>query len=275
MKKNILFIVLFSFALVSCNESVKVDEDKLKNIKKVAVVVFTLKARIAHRDDPKDDDTDIAAWGPNRTAFGLGQKAADLAYPTFIEELNRQGLPFNVMSFEEMKSNTAFMAMQPAKKDEMTDKAMLATVTALKPNRGAASANGFINFGLPKKWKSSGSAVTGGKDELEYIRKAIEALGVDAAIVIVDRGTSFQCRLACVVGTGDSTMGGAFNGALVGKDGSVIFEVNNWFQGKAHAAMAGYIVNPAQRTKLYEQHGVRMGQVFSETLLKFINKDKA
>jgi len=50
----ILIILLFLFVASCANQSVSVDEDKMKNVKKVAVVIFTMKAKIVYRDDPKD-----------------------------------------------------------------------------------------------------------------------------------------------------------------------------------------------------------------------------
>lgn len=276
MKKNMLIALLTVFVASCSSQSVKLDEDKMKNIKNVAVVVYTLKAKIAYRDDPKQDDSDLGAWAANTTAYGLGEKAANKSFPEFVKELNAQNLPFKVMSVDDMKTNSAFMALQPeASSEKLTDEAMKAALTSAKTNKAGTSASGFINFGLPRKWKSDGSALTGKKGEMEYIKKAIDALGVDAAIVIVDRGTSFQCRIACVLGSGDATMGGAFNAALVGKDGSIILGVNNWFNGKAHALMARYVVNPLQREKLYSQHGVRMAQVFGETYQKHTQPKKS
>ncbi len=266
MKKSFLIILLAVFVTSCASQSVSVDEDKMKNIKNVAVIIFTMKAKIAYRDNPKEDDSDLGAWGANSTAFGIGENAANLALPEFLNELNNQNLPFKVMALEEMKKNSAYMALQPpAPASPRTKKTMKTALSALKTNRAATGATGFVNFGLPKKWKSNGKALTGKKGEAEYIKKAIDALGVDAALVIVDRGTSFQCRLACALGSGDATMGGAFNAALIGKDGSTIIAANNWFNGKAHAVMARYVVNPLQREKLYTQHGVRMAQVFADT----------
>jgi len=275
MKKNLLFILLSVFITSCATQSVSVDEDKMKNIKKVAVVIFTMRAKLVYRDDPKDNDSDIAAFIANTTAFDIGENAANLAFPQFTKELNNQNLPFKVLTVEELRENSAYMALQPpAPTNKLDEKAKKTALAAVSTNRAGTAPAGFIHFGLPRKWKASGKALTGKKGEMEYIKKAIDVLGVDAAIVIVDRGTSFQCRLACVFGTGDSTMGSAFNAALIGKDGSTILAVNNWFHGKAHAAMAGYIVNPLQRSELYFQHGIRMAQVFAETYRKHTQPKK-
>jgi len=162
------------------------------------------------------------------------------------------------------------MALQPpAPANPLTEDAKKAALAAVSTNRTGTAPAGFTHFGLPKKWKANGKALTGKKGEMEYIKKAIDALGVDAAIILVDRGSSFQCRLACGLGNGDSTMGGAFNAAIIGKDGSTIVAVNNWFNGKAHAVMYRYVVNPLQRESLYTQHGVRMAQVFAKTYREY------
>lgn len=266
MKKNILFILLSIFVASCASQSVSVDEDKMKNIKNVAVVIFTMKAKIVYRDDPKQNDSDLGAIFANSTAFGIGENAANLAFPEFLKELNNQNLPFKVLTAEELKANSAYMALQPpAPANPSTDKVKKAALASVSTNRAGTAPTGFVHFGLPKKWKANGKALTGKKGEMEYIKKAIDALGVDAAIVIVDRGSSYQCRAACILGNGDATMGGAFNAAIIGKDGSTIVAVNNWFHGKAHALMARYVVNPLQRENLYLQHGTRMAQVFAKT----------
>lgn len=270
MNGKILIILLSVFVASCAGQSFRIDETRMKSVKTVGVVIFTVKAKISFRKDAREDDSKFGAWSANSTSFGIGENAANLAFPEFVKELNRQNLPFRVLSVDQMKANSVFMALQPdTSSRSQTDEAKVAALAAVSSNRTGTGPTGFIDFGLPKDWESDGDALTGEKGEMEYIKKAIDALGVDAAIVIVDRGASFQCRLACFFGTGDATMGGAFNAAMISKDGSTILTVNNWFDGKAHAVMVNYVVNPIQREKLYLQHGVRLAQVFAETYREF------
>jgi hypothetical protein len=266
MKAKIL-VILLSIFIVSCaSQSFRIDEARIKSVKSVAVVIFTIKAKIVYREDPREDDSDFSAWAANSSAFGIGENAANLAFPEFVKEINHQNLPFRVLSIDQMRSNAAFMALQPPSPEgTSTNQAKIAALAAISTNSAGTGPTGWIDFGLPEDWEDDGTALTGEEGEMNYIMKSIDALGVDGAIVIVDRGASFQCRLACFWGNGDSTMGSAFNAALVGRDGATILALNNWFDGSAHALMTSYVVNPLQRENLYSQHGVRMAKVFGET----------
>ncbi|MDH3353998.1 MAG: hypothetical protein OEL79_02145 [Chromatiales bacterium] len=264
MKKRILLILL-SFAVISCGEQVKVDRNVMKNIKTVAVI-YTIKAKIAHRDDSREDDSDLGAWPANTSAYGFGENAANLAFPELLNELNNQNLPFKVLTVNQLKANAAFMALQPeVKVKDASDEVMRAALTSVSSDSGASGPTGFVHLQLPDEWEDDGNALTGEKGEMAYIKNAIKALGVDAVLVISDRGASYQCRAACILGNGDATMGGALNTALVSKSGSILFNLNSWFDGSSHALMARYIVNPLQRDKLYTQHGINTAKNFAQT----------
>jgi len=281
---KILILVFITALFSGCATHAKIDQDKLASVKKVAVVVFTLKKSIEHRDDPTEDDSDWHANLSNATTKGDGVTASTLAFPRFVSELNSKGLPFNVMTLDEMKGNAAYMELYTPPKQESTEKIVAketATLyaktfiggeTVLQMFSGApdaASPSGIMNFGLPEdEWDEDDNALTGAKGEMEHIKKSIKALGVDAALVIVDRGTSFQCNLACVMGTGDSSMGGAFYSSLILPNGEDIAKINFWFEGDAHAGMVTYVVNPLQRESLYKAHGKKMGEEYVELFLE-------
>ena len=252
MKHYFLGLLLLGF-LSGCGGPVKVNQDELKKVKKVAVIVFALKSTIEHRDTPAEDDSDLGAALANETAFGDGETAANLAFPEFINTLNSKKLPFHVLTIKEMKANKKFMSLYKAPKKESKGNALTSFFGA---SAYARSPTGFMNFGMVEEYdKDECTPLTGKSGEQFYIQKAMEALKVDAALIVVDRGTSFQCNLACGLGNGDSSMGGAVHTLLMGRSGQTVAKFNFDFEGSSHALMARYIVNPLQRDKLYKAHG--------------------
>ena len=261
-----IFILIF---LSACTSNVKIDQDKLSQVKKVAVVIFTLKKSIEYRDEPNKDDSDILALHANSLAAGDGENAATLALPSFINQLNTYKLPFKVMSLAQMKNNKKFMSLY----QKPEDKGLLGTLGSFfSSGLDGASARGFMNFGLPEKFnENNGKALMGKDHEIKYIRAAMQALNVDAALIVVDRGTSFQCNALCLSGTGQASMGGAFHSLLINRRGDEVVRVNQWFEGNANALMTVYAVNPLERDGLYSAHGKQMADEYYKA---FINQGK-
>ncbi len=256
MKNTLIGLLMLAF-LSACSSGVKINESELKKVKKVAVVVFTLKKSIEYRDEPTKDDSDFLALTANTTAAGSGENAATLALPQFIRELDRQ-MPFKVLTVEEMRANKKFMALYTPPKEVGLMGALGSFFVGGPP---AESARGFMNFGLPSSYdEDDGEAIMGEKGEMKYIKAAMEALKVDAALIIVDRGTSFQCNLLCLNGGGQASMGGAFHSVLLGRNGQEIVKLNTWFEGEANALMGAYIVEPLERDYLYKEHGKKMAK---------------
>jgi len=104
----------------------------------------------------------------------------------------------------------------------------------------------------------------GTPEETAYIKESIQALGVDAALIINDWGYAFSCD-ACMGGTGTGSSSTAFLASLVNANGEVIMNMREWFvTTPTTAPMVGYIINPFQHESLFKGHGTRMATVFMD-----------
>ena len=57
--KKILVLAVLTLALSACSSTaVRIDQDQIGQVKKVAVVVFALKKSIEYRDEPTEDDSE-------------------------------------------------------------------------------------------------------------------------------------------------------------------------------------------------------------------------
>ncbi len=280
-KNNIIFALAALIALSGCATST-VNKAKVDQVKKVAVVIFTVPDKIEFRSDPKDSSKSLLQIVAMAAGSADSSKAASLSYRSFIDSLNAQGLPFKVISADEVKGNAKFNALYvapapapQAQEGGLAMKLAMGFLAAAAPpsiTQGIAP-EGLREFGLPQVW-TSGNPLMGTKDEAKYIRDAIEALGVDAALVIADLGYSFSCNL-CVGATGSASTGSAFVAALVDKDGAPIMSLREWFgTSGAHSAMVAYVVNPLQHDSLFTSHGKYMGEVFAKTFKEALKDAK-
>ena len=198
-----------------------------------------------------------------------GYKAADAAIRTFTQTLQKQDLPFNIMSHSKVISNAQFTALyHPASTTETKTETgflgkFISNVTSDK-SIGAAPTK-MNQYGLVTAWTGN-SALTNKGGENNYIKKSIEALKVDAVLVINDIGFSFSCEACIGAGgamNGAASTGSAFNATLVTRSGPVM-NIREWFATTdEQGAMVAGIVNPTEHKVLFEEHGRKMARVFA------------
>ncbi len=231
--------------------------------------MYTVPEQISYRDDPRENSTGVLA-ALAETAIGKnGNNAADTAVKTFTATLQKQGLSFNVMPYSAVVSNVKFAALykpvSAAKKqaDEgMMGQALsfLGSMSGSKSSVGVAPKN-MNQYGLAANW-SGDTALTSKAGESDYIKQAIEALKVDAVLVVNDPGFSFSCE-ACIGGAGVASTGSAFNATLIARSGPVM-NIREWFATTdEQGAMLAGVVDPTEHTELFEEHGRRMAQVYA------------
>ncbi len=273
-KIKLCLMLSLSVFLVACSFGKNdVNVDEVKKIKKVAVIMYTVPPQIVYRDDTRKNSTSQLAEdliGKN------GGKAADIAVRTFTATLQAQGLPFEVMSHSQVISNKTFAALYKptvvVKKKE-DDSVLMQALSFLgsveeKPSYLGTGPGGMNEYGLTVGW-NSGSALTGKPGEGTYIIKALEALKVDAVLVVNDPGFSFSCE-ACV-GIGDSmsgvaSTGSGFNATLITRTGPVM-NIKEWFATTdEQATMVMSVVDPTEHENLFKEHGRRMAEVFSDAV---------
>lgn len=270
MNNSKLYVALSLSVLLSACSLGKntVNLNEVKKVKSVAVIMYTVPEQIVYRDDVKKSSTSQLAEdliGKN------GGEAANAAVISFTETLQKQGLPFKVMTNAEVMSNADFVALyKPAtvEKKKVDDSLLGQTLSFLATPKPSYLGSGPVNmnqYGLVTAWGAD-TALTGKPGEDAYIKKAIEALKVDAVLVVNDTGFSFSCE-ACI-GIGDSmsgaaSTGSAFNATLITRSGPVM-NIREWFgTTDDQAPMLMGIVDPTEHTALFEEHGRRMAEVFS------------
>lgn len=277
----VLLTLAAGLLLASGCSSVNFDKEAVGKVKKVAVVMYTVPTSIEYYDDAQDHQKTLLQIAAALATINNGQQAATISQKTFITELNRQGLGFKAISQAEMMNNTAFLKIsnkyvaarmeQKAAAEEKKSGAMKA-LSMLSALGGGGSMDipegigpeGQPEFGLITKWITADGALMGGEGEMAYIKEAIAALGVDAALVINDQGYSFSCEI-CVGGTGSGSTGSAFLISIVDRNGKEILGMREWFAFQPRsAAMAVYIVNPLQHDSLFEGHGIKTARVFAD-----------
>lgn len=272
MKNAKLYIALLLPALLTACSFGKntVDVEAVKKIKTVAVIMYTVPEQIVYRGDPREKSASLLA-ALTETAIGKnGSDAANAAVRTFTETLQKQGLPFDVMSHSKVISNAKFAALyNPVSAvEKKADSGVMSFLGSLSGSKiTVATAPAKMNqYGLVRDWRGD-TALTKKAGEADYIKKAIEALKVDAVMVVNDMGFTFSCE-ACVgvssAMSGVASTGSAFNATLMTRTGSVM-NIREWFgtTDKQGAMLAG-IVNPLEHKGLFEEHGRRMAEVYAE-----------
>lgn len=275
MNKIKLYItILLTVVLAACSfgkNTVNVEE--VKKIKTVAVIMYTVPEQISYRSDARDNSTGLLAALAETAIGNNGNNAADDAVKTFTEALRKQGLSFSVMPHSKVISNAKFTALYKpvsAAKKQADEGLLGKSLSFLGSMSGSKSAVGVApkkmnQYGLVADWRGD-TALTNNEGENEYIKKAIEALKVDAVLVVNDMGFSFSCE-ACVgvssAMSGVASTGSAFNATLISRSGPVM-NIREWFATTdEQGAMLAGIVDPTEHKELFEEHGRKMAEVYA------------
>lgn len=275
MNKSKLYVAIsLSVFLTACSfgkNTVNVEE--VKKIKKVAVIMYTVPEQITYRADARENSTSFLA-ALAETAIGKnGNSAADSAVKAFTDTLKKQGLSFDVMPHSDVVSNANFAALYKpvSEAEKQVDESLLGkSLSLLGSMSRSKSVTGVApdkmnQYGLIANW-STDTALTKKSGEDDYIKKAIEALKVDAVLVVNDMGFSFSCE-ACVgisnAMSGVASTGSAFNATLITRSGPVM-NIREWFATTdEQGAMVAGIVDPTEHKNLFEEHGRKMAQVYA------------
>jgi len=272
--------------LIGCTPKATVDRARLMTIKNVAVVMYTVPTEIKYKSDPKAVNTvslaRIALSAAQQASNGDGKEAATASYKTFVQELNAQSLPFQVMSFETVSGNPGFKALYMPASEEKKESGLLDAAGSLFGGGDSlmgAAPEGFNQYGIaPDAWNME-TALMGSDGESEYVKKAIEALGADGVLVIQDTGFCFSCE-ACVgtadVMTGAASTGSYFIATLFDRSMIPVLTIKEYFlTTDAQAAMVSNIIIPPLHEGLFNAHGKRFGQVFADSFRKAIKEPEA
>jgi hypothetical protein len=270
--------------LSNCAQS-KVNKSEMSKVKTVAVLVYTVPTAIVLKQDGRTKPNETLAQSVATFAgAGNGEQAATVSYQSFVTGLQGQNLPFRVLSADDVRNNAAIKALAapPAGSKTLSpDAERLLGQLGFKssdPNRDVGlGPDGLAQFGLPLDW-DDGDALAGTDAEKTYLLKAMEALNVDAAIVVTDIGYSWFCNYDCVGNSKTGTNGVAstqssYLAALVNRKGQTLLSQREWFQNTdANAPLIlSTVASPLQPT-LYKAHGARMAKVFAVSLQKAMAK---
>ena len=272
MKYKNVVLLICALLISGCASTLKFDKAKLKKVKKVGIVIFTVPESIKYKSDPKaGKESELSAVVKivaRKMSEGDGVKAATLSMRTFIKELNKSKLPFKVISRKEMLKRKSFKGLYSPPAPKKKAKGALGMLASFgSPNMSVGvGPKGINSYGLQSNW-SGGDALIGSDSEMEYIKKAIKALKVDAALVINDKGYSFSCNACAGAGgvmNGSASTGSAFTVTMVDKKGGPIMQLREWFGStSSNAMMVSNIVNPLEHEKLFKVHGQKMGKLFA------------
>lgn len=244
--------------------------ERVSAVRTAAVVYFTVPADVStysYVDDYRRAPTQA------ERAMDNGGQAAALSFQAFLEGIGPQNLPFRVLSFDETTGNAAFQALYAPRDPPPVDPDAgffdkifasfdnewgdLSIVEAAAPAR-------MNEFGL-RGWDT----LLTHPEERDYVRAAIAALGVDAAIVINDRGYRYSCRM-CFSLQGSAPSGEVSTAsravfALVDGQGTVLIKGRFSFSGsEATAGISFGTVEPEGQDALFAAHGRRMAIAFGE-----------
>ena len=294
MQCTLLLMGLLGLAMAGCSPSqVEFDKAALSQVKTVAVVLYSVPLTIQVREDPRGENKkgggamdvlkSMAAAAANT---GDGNRAATLAQESFIETMNKQDLPFKALTRDQMLARNGFATLareqreailaeiaKAAEEREKKQGAMGKAMSMLSSFGGGSSASqetaigaspdGIPSYGLVGNWSSASSAVLGIDRERDYLARSIEALGVDAVMVINDPGYSWGCS-TCLNNTGSASTQSAFLVTMVGRGGKPILQMRQWFaSGGGSAAMISGVINPLQHDGLFKGHGEKSAEVFA------------
>lgn len=280
-------MVLSAVALSGCSIGAKLEHDRaaMHEMKNVAVVMYSVPPSINYQDDPrKSGEKGLLQSLSEAVTSDNGGQAATLARDAFIENLNNSenGMSFRLMTTEQMMSNNKFVEINDKYIKQIADKKAaaaeeqnstslgqalsfmnsLAAASGEQVGSEGAAPKGGVSFGLATNWGGTTSALVNAEGEMNYVKEAIAALGVDGALIINDPGMSFSCD-ACIAGTGTASTGSAFLATLVDSSGTQVLSMRQWFAlSDGNAAILSYAVNPLEHDELFKGHGKKMGRVF-------------
>lgn len=284
---GILFTVLsYSMVLIiSCATwTVKVDKENVYKIKKVALVMYTVPTEIKYREDPKKKTPkslkDIAIAVAQKASYGDGIKAATISYKSFVDELNKQGLHFKILGYNEVVNNKQFAALYKPPKTDVKKTAMGSAMGMLGfgggPKQGAAP-EGINQFGISDDAWAMKTALMGSDEEKKYLEEALKALDIDGILVIQDTGFSFTCKgCAGPVGgpmSGVASSGSSFIATLFDKNLNPVINLKEYFlTTPANAPMVANIILPTLHDKLFIEHGKKMAIVYADKVKEALKK---
>ena len=272
MNKAKLYIaLLLPVLLTACSFGKNmVNVEAVKKVKNVAVIMYSVPEQIVYRSDARDNSTSFLGALAETSIGNNGVNAANTAVKTFTKTLQKQNLSFNVMSHAEVVSNSGFAALyrpESAAKKQVDESFLGKSLSFLGSMSGgksyvAVAPSKMNQYGLVKAWAGD-TALTNKAGELDYIKKSIEALKVDAVLVVNDMGFSFSCE-ACIGSTGVASTGSAFNATMITRAGTVM-NIREWFATTdEQGAMAMGIVDPTEHEELFAEHGRKMALVFAD-----------
>jgi len=275
IRKLMLLTLFITFASGCSMLKPKDYREQLAQIKTSAVIIYSVPEEIAYRKDPRETMKDNLLTKAIKLATKAdGATAATTAHDTLVSTFGNGSLPFKVMTKEDMLANEEFAKLVAPDPDlniggiNVTQvSGMLSMLSNDKSEPTGAAPASLKSFGLRN----------GQGNESEFIKQAIAALGVDAAIVIHDPGMSFNCK-ACVLlagagATGTGTTGSSYDIRIIDKSGTTLLAQQDWFdKTNASAAMAASIINPGDHKKLYEAHGQKIASNFSTYFNSYMNR---
>jgi hypothetical protein len=197
-----------------------------------------------------------------------------------VNELNKQGLHFKVLSYNEVIKNKSFAAMYKPPKLDVKKAAMGSAMGMLGIGGGqkkGAAPQGINQYGLSEDAWGMKTALIGSGDEKKYLEGAIKALDVDGILVIQDTGFSFTCKgCAGPVGgpmSGVASSGSSFIATLFDKDLNPVINLKEYFlTTPANAPMVANIIVPALHEKMFREHGKKMAIVYANKVKSELKK---
>lgn len=278
-------IYLLGISLVGCTAAVVTLDEELPKVKRVAVVGFKVPEIVSYLDGDDPRERSESQGFASQLVTGVvksllndmeGEEAAQHAWKTFTAEMQSQSLSFQLISNDEVLSNGKFSAVvnrarksiQQAvpPKQETSFISIGGAFPSGATNQASASPQGLPNFPLldVSKWSNAESALSDSPAERRYAREAVDALGVDAVLIVSDAGYSAVCN-TCIAGTGTASTAGAFLVTLVDKNGRILMNARHWFNGTGETvAIVGGIIATRQRVHLFEAHGRQLARSFIE-----------
>ena len=270
--------------MTSCATTLKFEKAEIGKIRTVAVIEYTVPDSIEYKADPNAEESGlslatIAKAAAGEMAKGDGVEAATVSHKAFIDTINQQGLPFRVISYATMMSKSGFTSLYVPKAKPAKDSGMAAMAMGMFGPKTVSGVGpeGINSFGIQTNW-AAGVSLTGSANEMEYIEKSIQALGVDAVLLINDKGYSFSCQ-ACVgaggMMSGSGSTGSAFTATLVTRGGMQLINMREWFGATSSGAvMVNSMVNPLQHASLFKKHGEKTAILFADMFKERMASDE-
>lgn len=222
------------------------DTEKVKTIKSVAIVSFTVPAFVTEEADSGMLGGLTALVGAvtslasDEEELGNGLEVASEVVPGFIEQMSSKGR-WNILPMDKVVGNASIQSMVAEYDDSVKDRTIGLEGTPAIP----------LEMG-------------GGKSE--YAAKAAKALGVDGVMMVgVNRMEYFL--YTGTVGTGQAKAKGAGIFVLYDRAGNPVWESGMVVQSEASAAMVAGALNPLEAPKLHRSVG---SELASDLLQRYL-----